>query len=229
MMITARMSEIFCSIQGEGLYTGQKQVFVRFAGCNLNCDYCDEPAARSGGTPIPLGRIKRTIKQLALREKALAVSFTGGEPLLQPAALRELALFSRSLGLAVHLETNGVHYRGLADVIGAVDVVAADIKLPGPSGPSLWREHAKFIALAPKKTFVKVVVTSATAPAEFRKAAVLAASICRKMPFFIQPVTPTGRLLPPLAEQLDAFYRCAAEKLDDVRIQPQLHPFWGVK
>jgi 7-carboxy-7-deazaguanine synthase len=202
---------------------------VRFAGCDLDCVYCDEPAARSGGEPAALGRIKRTIRRLAFREKALAVSFTGGEPLLQPAALRELALFSRSLGLAVHLETNGVRYRELAEVLGAVDVVAADIKLPGPAGPALWREHKKFLALAPGKTFVKVVVTSGTVPAEFRRAAALAASVCGRMPFFIQPVTPTGRSTPPSAEQLDGFYRFAAGKLEDVRILPQLHPLWGIK
>ncbi len=228
-MVTARISEIFCSTQGEGLYTGQKQVFVRFAGCDLSCDYCDEPAARSWGKPVPLLRIKRTIRQLAFRDRALAVSFTGGEPLLQPAALRKLALFSRSLGLAVHLETNGARYRDLDGVMDAVDVVAADIKLPGRARPVLWREHKKFLSLAPEKTFVKVVVTSATAPAELRKAAALAASVCRRMPFFIQPVTPTGMVTPPSAWQLDGFYRCAVRKLDDVRVQPQLHPLWGIK
>ncbi len=47
-MIKAKISEIFCSIQGEGLYLGQKQIFVRFAGCNLDCDYCDESKAKDG-------------------------------------------------------------------------------------------------------------------------------------------------------------------------------------
>ena len=40
------ITEIFCSIQGEGLYLGQKQIFVRFAHCNLDCDYCDEPKVK---------------------------------------------------------------------------------------------------------------------------------------------------------------------------------------
>lgn len=44
--LTAPIAEIFCSVQGEGLYAGQRQVFLRFAGCNLSCRYCDEPAAR---------------------------------------------------------------------------------------------------------------------------------------------------------------------------------------
>ena len=108
-------------------------------------------------------------------------------------------------------------------------MVAADIKLPGPAGPALWREHKQFLALGRKKAFVKVVVTSETVPAEFRKAAALAASVCGRTPFFIQPVTPTGRLTPPSAEQLKRFYLVAAGMLDDVRILPQLHTLWGVK
>jgi organic radical activating enzyme len=228
-MTTAQISEIFCSTQGEGLYAGQKQVFVRFAGCNLNCVYCDEPAARGAGKQTPLAGVKRTIKKLAFREKARAVSFTGGEPLLQPEALRELALSAATLGLMTHLETNGVCHRELGKVINAIDVVAADIKLPRLAGKTLWREHEKFLSLAPEKTFVKIVVTSGTDPAEFRKAAALAASVWDRMPFFIQPVTPMGLFTPPSSKQLDVFYRFAAGKLKDVRILPQLHPLWGIK
>ncbi|OGS06465.1 MAG: hypothetical protein A2270_07200 [Elusimicrobia bacterium RIFOXYA12_FULL_51_18] len=226
---TANIYEIFCSIQGEGLYAGQKQIFVRFAGCNLSCAYCDEPAARSGGERTALSAIKRIIKQLAFKERARAVSFTGGEPLLQHKALKELALYAGSLKLQTHLETNGVCHRELKEVLSAIDVVAADIKLPGSAGGALWKEHGKFLSLAPKKTFVKIVVTSDTAPAEFRKGVKLAASVCGRMPFYIQPVTPRGRLRPPSAEQLAGFYRFAVSKLEHVRIFPQLHKLWKVK
>ena len=41
--LKAPVSEVFASYQGEGIYMGQPQIFVRFAGCNLRCDYCDTP------------------------------------------------------------------------------------------------------------------------------------------------------------------------------------------
>lgn len=228
-MTTADISEIFVSIQGEGLYAGQKQIFVRFAGCNLNCSYCDEPAAKSGGRRLTLAAIKKTIKKLARREGARAVSFTGGEPLLQHQALRELARYAGSLKLQTHLETNGVRHRELEKVVGAINVVAADIKLPGSSGKALWKEHKRFLSLAPEKTFVKMVVTSKTSPAEFRRGVNLAAAVNARMPFFIQPVTPRGPVRPPSPARLAAFYRFADSKLEHVRLFPQLHKLWRVK
>lgn len=228
-MTTADISEIFISIQGEGLYAGQKQIFVRFAGCNLNCSYCDEPAAKSGWKRVTVAAVKKTIKKLALKEGARAVSFTGGEPLLQHKAVRELALYAGSLKLQTHLETNGVCHRELKEVMSAIDVVAADIKLPGPSGKALWSEHKSFLSLAPEKTFVKMVVTSKTSPAEFKRGVNLTAAICARMPFFIQPVTPRGPIRPPSPARLSAFYRFADSKLEHVRMFPQLHKLWGIK
>src|SRR5208282_2838076 len=46
-MKDARINEIFASIQGEGLWIGQRHIFVRFQGCDIHCRYCDTPAANS--------------------------------------------------------------------------------------------------------------------------------------------------------------------------------------
>jgi organic radical activating enzyme len=228
-MITANISEIFVSIQGEGLYAGQKQIFVRFAGCDLACDYCDEAAAHGGGRLMPLEEVKKKIKNIFSREQARTVSFTGGEPLLQAPALKELARYARRLGMKTYLETNGTRWRELAKVSGAFDVVAADIKLPGSSGRAFWNEHAQFLAVAPEKTFVKIVVTSKTSRSEFLKAVTISSFAGAGMPFFIQPVTPKKAIRPPSRAKLEIFYRLAVSRLEDVRILPQLHPLWGIK
>lgn len=96
-----RINEIFYSIQGEGRYTGTPAVFVRFAGCNLRCSFCDTEF--------------QTYAQMTEDEIICAVSsypahhviLTGGEPTLQltSSLLHKLS----SAGLTVHIETNGTH------------------------------------------------------------------------------------------------------------------------
>ena len=259
-MITAGISEIFVSIQGEGLYCGQKQVFLRFAGCNLRCAYCDEPAALEkrrqapscGGKPQVSGhksyiemsvpRAAAEIIRLAGKNRARAVSLTGGEPLLNWGFIRALAPALRKAGLAVHLETNGTRYRELLKVKNLVDVIAMDIKLPSSTGQApLWREHGRFLSVAPGKTFIKTVVTSKTRLSEFKKAVGLTAAVSGKVPFFIQPVTGcrgkaagggkrrfnATRL--PSGIFLEKACCLAAARLSTARLLPQQHPKWGIK
>ena len=253
----ARISEIFVSIQGEGAYVGQKQLFVRFAGCNLHCEYCDEPAASakkkqapfsdrksqvSGHRPeaeLPggpyydekeLSSVVSKVIVLSREKRAKNVSLTGGEPLLQWRFIKAMSPVLKNAGLTLHLETNGVLYRELGEVRSLVDVIAADIKLPSATGcKAFWTEHSKFLAVAPEKTFVKVVVTSGTSASEFIKATDLAAKARRSIPFFIQPASPKNGVRPPSRAKLDSFYRLAALKLENVRILPQMHKLWGIK
>ncbi|MBI4803506.1 MAG: 7-carboxy-7-deazaguanine synthase QueE [Elusimicrobia bacterium] len=226
--MNANISEIFVSIQGEGLYVGQKQVFVRFAGCDLACSYCDE---KRGLSPlISAAAAAEEVIRLARKNRAKAVSLTGGEPLLNREFIKAMAPALKDAGLAVHLETNGILYRELDKVKDLADVIAMDIKLPSSTGgKAFWREHSMFIKAAPEKTFVKVVVTSGTSAADFGKAVSLAARAYKSVPFFIQPATPEGGVKPPSRGKLDVFYRRASARLENVRILPQLHKLWGIK
>ncbi|MCX5784758.1 MAG: 7-carboxy-7-deazaguanine synthase QueE [Elusimicrobia bacterium] len=258
-MLTAKISEIFFSIQGEGLYCGQKQVFLRFAGCNLNCAYCDEPAALVKRSMAPFYSHKSQVTghkqekktgegisdyreisaaaaaaeviKLARKNRAKAVSLTGGEPLLNWKFIKVLAPALRKAGLAVHLETNGTLYRELLKVKSLVDVIAMDIKLPSSTGQQpFWREHAGFIKAAPEKTFVKVVLTSKTSFSDFKKAVELTASVPGIIPFFLQPATRRpAAVRPPAAGFLEKACCEASAKLPVVRLLPQQHPKWGVK
>ena len=99
---TLMIHEIFRSIQGESTYAGCPCVFVRLCGCNLNCRYCDTPAARQGGTPWRIPAIIDRVNDLGPG----IVEVTGGEPLMQqhtPELLEQLARNGRT----VLLETNG--------------------------------------------------------------------------------------------------------------------------
>ena len=231
--LTAPIAEIFCSVQGEGLYCGQKQVFLRFAGCNLACAYCDEPAAAQGASAVEMSvkEASAEVARLARKGRARAVSLTGGEPLLHWKFIKALAPLLKKAGLAVHLETNGTLYRELAKVKGLAAVIAADIKLPSSTrGKACWAEHARFLAVAPEKTFVKVVLTSATSLADLKKAVALAAGVRPDIPFFLQPATARrGGVKPPKAKLMEEACCWAAARLKRVKVLPQQHPGWGVK
>src|SRR5581483_838398 len=132
----ARVVEVFSSLQGEGVCLGQRQVFVRLGGCNLSCDYCDEPDT----IPIPSGevwpasKLKEEILKLAGERRHDAVSWTGGEPLLHPRFLETMMPWVRERGLKNYVETNGTRTSELRRVARLCDVVAMDIKLPSATG-----------------------------------------------------------------------------------------------
>ena len=96
------VSELFVSLQGESTWSGLPCAFVRLAGCNLDCRYCDTRYARSGGREVDLDEILRWVASTGLD----LVEVTGGEPLLQ----RETPLLCERLvstGHTVLVETNG--------------------------------------------------------------------------------------------------------------------------
>ncbi|MFH0828068.1 MAG: 7-carboxy-7-deazaguanine synthase QueE, partial [Candidatus Omnitrophota bacterium] len=137
-----KVAEIFKSVQGEGLYVGEKQVFVRLAECNLSCRYCDTNIlAFSEYEP------RDVLEELSYwKQECQTVSFTGGEPLLQKEFLKEVLLLTREAGFKNYLETNGTLPEALEEVIDNVDIVAMDFKFPSSTGAgSFWRQHEEFL------------------------------------------------------------------------------------
>jgi 7-carboxy-7-deazaguanine synthase len=104
------LSEIFYSIQGEGTWTGTPAVFVRLAGCNLACDFCDtDYSTKSFASPEEIVAMVRK----AGRDCPMVV-LTGGEPLAQaetPALIEAL----RRDGRRIHIESNGTIFTELPD------------------------------------------------------------------------------------------------------------------
>jgi len=155
-----KIAEVFDSVQGEGLYLGEKQIFVRFYGCNLGCRFCDTKL-HSFMEYEP----EELFKELKLyRDRYHSISFTGGEPLLQKDFLKEILKLTRKNNFKNYLETNGVLHEELKDIIEHLDFVAMDLKLPSSTGLSdFWDEHRLFLKIASRcEVFLKAVICKDT-------------------------------------------------------------------
>ncbi len=130
-----QVAEIFYSIQGEGKLTGIPSAFVRLAGCNLRCCYCDSPYARRADAGRALSVEKVFEKLLAHQTKYVVI--TGGEPLLAD-ELDTLCAQLRSAGRHVTLETAAT-----VDRVVEVDLASISPKLSNssPTDRSLAKEH----------------------------------------------------------------------------------------
>ena len=100
--MTLQLAEIFYSVQGEGTWTGTPAVFVRSAGCNLACDFCDTDYALKfiAGVDDVVERVRAEGGDCPM------VVITGGEPLTQRATSALIDAL-RADGRRVHIESNG--------------------------------------------------------------------------------------------------------------------------
>jgi len=145
-----RITEIFHSLQGEGLTAGIPTVFVRLTGCPLRCHYCDSEYAFHGGEKRAITEIIAAVTKFDTRY----VCVTGGEPLAQPACLTLLHKLC-DLGFETSLETSGAI--STAGVDSRVSVVL-DLKTPG-SGESNKNLYDNVARLRPVDQ-VKFVICS---------------------------------------------------------------------
>ncbi|HBL59283.1 MAG TPA: radical SAM protein [Cyanobacteria bacterium UBA8803] len=211
---SARLIEIFSAIQGEGLNVGTRQLFIRFALCDLRCHFCDSahtwqvptlchieqtPGRRDFEThrnpvllPLVLAWVDRQ-NQPGLHD---SISLTGGEPLLQTPFLVELLPQLHQLTrLPVYLETGGHRPEQLGTILPYLNSVGMDIKLPSVSGENHWQAHTEFLQHchdSQVEVFVKLIISTTTKPDELERAAELVAACSPGIPVFLQPVTPFG-------------------------------------
>jgi 7-carboxy-7-deazaguanine synthase len=209
---SARLIEVFSAIQGEGHNVGTRQIFIRFALCDLRCHFCDSahtwhvpktcrieqtPGLRDFkiySNPVPLPILLESIKQQNLPALHDSISITGGEPLLHAAFLVEFLPQLRSVtGLPIYLETGGHRPEELAMILPHLNSVGMDFKLPSVSGESRWQEHTKFLQLCHdslREVFVKIIVSNKTDLADLQRSANVIAEINPSIKVFLQPVTP---------------------------------------
>ncbi len=241
----AGIREIFCSAQGEGPYVGVRQAFVRFEGCNLNCDYCDTQEAKKTRkkcmvevtpgkrdfmqveNPVDNEKMEGVIEKYA---KVHSVSLTGGEPLLHANFIKAL-----EVNAPLFLETNMTLPEKAEKVKSNIKYVAGDFKLrdafKGSDNYEEIREdtikcYRILRSKGDRDCFCKVVIKGGTDVEEILENVEHVKDYISCL--ILQPLTPVGRAMgKPLINGILDLQESVADIINDVRIIPQTHKLWG--
>lgn len=239
----SNLVEIFSSIQGEGPYIGVKQLFIRFAECNLNCAYCDTDFSIEKSckviykeeetlyaNPVNIDVLLTIIEKFINKVKHHSISLTGGEPLLSSEFLFNFLplLIIKFPDLKVYLETNGTLNENMKTVLPFVDIVSMDLKIKSSTGvPFPFYAHKNFIdstLRAKKELFVKAVISSQTTDNEIDEICDLLTTT-KPIPLILQPISTDRSELKPTPSQLIEIQDKFLLRLTDVRIIPQTHKY----
>ena len=208
-----RLAEHFVSINGEGQHAGELALFLRFAGCNLRCDWCDTAWACGKDAPheqVTLAQITQ-IAEDAVKENVCNVTLTGGEPLLQE-GIADVMQRLCEMGLRVEIETNGAV--PLKPFYGKSGVCfTMDYKLPSSKMERFM--CTENFALLGRADTVKFVCGSRE---DVFRAEAIAAEYQPDCPLYLSPVF--GRITP--AEIVEIMRE---RHMGGFRLQLQLHKF----
>lgn len=243
----AKIKEIFSSIQGEGLYVGCKQIFIRFCACNLHCAYCDTdfyPTDINNKTEYfeftPSELLEYLEKNFDI-QSTHSISLTGGEPLIWVDFLKEfMPLIQKKYDILFYLETNATIDDNAAKILPYTDIIAGDVKLPSCSGIDVFESHNKFFKTASetknnkeisfntqnKNFFVKVVFDDKITDDEILKTVNLAKK--HDFEIILQPRMINDKLSVNSDFMMDIFEKFV-QKYKYTRLIPQIHKFINVE
>lgn len=220
----ARINEIFSSIQGEGPVVGYKQLFIRFCGCNLNCEYCDTEFAK-GVEYSPQELFEKITKEYNLKTFH-SVSLTGGEPLLSADFLTEFLPLIKNK-VKMYLETNATMPENLLRVKPYIDIISADIKLKSSTGLDVMKLHEKFFENCNGvDTFAKIVFDADITGDEISKCCILSEKY--SVPLVLQPKMVENKMSVS-SEFCEEVLEKFTAKCRNVRLIPQVHKFLNVR
>jgi organic radical activating enzyme len=201
----------------------------------VNKPYCKIKKTRGRGfikirNPLSVVKLLAIIKKInKIKGPYHSVAITGGEPLLQKDFLKELLAAIRQIGIKIYLETNGILFKELSEIIDYIDFIAMDIKLPSSTGlRDFWYEHERFLRVAlRKKVFIKAVICDSTRLEDLKKAVDLIANLNKNIPFVLQPNS--FEMDQGLINKIRRFQRISLNNLLDVRVIPQMHKMLGIR
>ncbi|MCX6568712.1 MAG: 7-carboxy-7-deazaguanine synthase QueE [Candidatus Aminicenantes bacterium] len=204
---TLKTTEIFASVQGEGLRQGEPTIFVRLSGCNRRCGFCDTKKAWRGGREMPVEMIVGEVLRLRNGSAAAWACLTGGEPLAQD--IGPLVRRLHEAGLKIQVETNGTFPPELG----------ADWTTVSPKPPD-YDVHPGF----PKRAReVKLIVCRTLTLDAVRKVRI---SFPRQVPIILQPQSNAPWSRKKALEILEGAYRTG---LSNIRVSVQLHKVYGLR
>jgi len=209
-----KISEIFFSLQGEGLEIGLPTVFVRLFACDLRCAWCDTMYAVEGHDFVDY-TVLEVVNEIE-KNDCKRVCITGGEPLLQIKEVEELASDLISKDHTILLETSG-HKMPPPILWTENSTISMDCKCPSSSMQNRM-DFDLFMRLRPKDQ-LKFVIQDET---DYEYAIGILNRYNIKANIIFQPVY--GSKLGWIAEKV------ISDKLEDIRVLPQLHKIiWGDK
>ena len=221
------INEIFTSIQGEGPYVGIKQLFIRFSRCNLNCSYCDTDFRnKEKATEYNVNTLIAKMNEMDV-SSCHSIVLTGGEPLLEIEFLKQF--LPRLNDKKIYLETNGILYQNLEQIINYISFISMDYKLSSATGYTSKHDiHKRFLHIAKennKDVFLKVVFDSNITDLEIKQVCELAEKY--QVQICLQPVMKDSKV----AEGIDinAVMDKFIKHYQNVRLIPQVHTFLGLQ
>lgn len=209
-----KISEIFFSLQGEGVQIGLPTVFVRLFACDLRCNWCDTMYAVKGRDFIDQ-TVSEVIDEIKKYE-CKRVCLTGGEPLIQIKEVEELAIQLISNGYSILLETSG-HKMPPEILWSENSTISMDCKCPSSSMEGKM-DFDLFLKLRPKDQ-LKFVLQDEI---DYQYARALLNRYNIKANIIFQPTH--GSDLGWITKKV------IDDKLEYIRVLPQLHKIiWGDK